>query len=93
MDLILSRMGRIVFRMDTNRSTEQHHFGEQVEALIAAKGLSIRGVAEATGIPLTTLHRKLRFEAMAFTVGELLRIADVLGTTAGAIVTDFEAAA
>ena len=57
---------------------------------IQARGLTLREVAESTGIPLTTLHRRLRTESMGFKLGELSRIAELLGTTAGAIVTEFE---
>ena len=92
MGLTLSHAGHTLFHMDTP-PTRTEHFGDQVAARIEASGLSIRAVSEATGIPLTTLHRRLRAESMSFTLGELTRIASLLGTTAGAIVTDFERAA
>lgn len=77
--------------MTTKR--DHRHFGEEVAARIKAHGLTYRDVSQATGIPLTTLHRRLTAESMAFTLAELARIAHLLGTTAGAIVTEFEAAA
>jgi predicted transcriptional regulator len=75
------------------QTPNRKHFGEQVAELIAARGLSLRDVSDAADIPLTTLHRRLKAEHMAFNLGELHRIAVTLGTTAGAIVTDWEAAA
>lgn len=91
------RMCLRVFHLECNvthmNQTPPRHFGDQVAARIQSQGLTLRAVSDATGIPLTTLHRRLKTEDMSFTVGELSRIADLLGTTAGAIVTEFEAAA
>ena len=78
--------------MNQNPSPSRH-FGEQVAARFTERGLTLRDVSDATGIPLTTLHRRLRSESMAFTLGELTRIATLLGTTAGRIVTEYEGAA
>lgn len=78
-------------RQTTNQ--QSRHFGAEVEARIQAKGLTLRDVVDETGIPLATLHRKLKREDMSFTLAELRLIAGTLGTTAGAIVTEFEAAA
>lgn len=69
------------------------HFGEQVAARITAQGYSLRAAAEATDIPWSTLQRRLRSESLSFTLGELTRIAELLGTTAGAIVSEYERAA
>jgi len=67
------------------------HFGAEVAARIKANGYTLREVAEGAEIPLSTLHRRLGTESMSFTLGELSRIAALLNTTAGAIVTEFEA--
>jgi hypothetical protein len=70
--------------------TRHRHFGEYVAGRITTQGGTLRSVSEDTGIPLTTLHRRLRSQDMSFTLGELTRIADLLGTTAGVLVTEFE---
>ena len=52
------------------------------------KGRSVLSVAEATGIPRSTLLRRFNSEGMsAFTVREIKAIADDLGTTALALAT------
>jgi predicted transcriptional regulator len=75
------------------RTPNRRHFGEQVAALIAARGLTLREVSVAAGIPLTTLHRRLNSAHPAFNLGELHSVARILGTSAGAIVTEWETAA
>jgi uncharacterized protein YjgD (DUF1641 family) len=74
-------------------TTQDRHFGAQVEARIKASGLVLREVSESARIPLATLHRRLKDPEMSFALGELSRLAKVLGTTAGEIVTEFERAA
>lgn len=76
--------------MDLTPTHETQDFGAQVSALIKGRGLTLREVSAAADIPLATLHRRLRSQSMRFTLGELARLAAVLGTTAGAIVTEFE---
>jgi len=85
-------MERMVFHMQGN-PTPERHFGAEVAGRIKAKGLTLREVADGADIPLSTLHRRLGAESMSFTLGELSRIALLLNTTAGAIVTEYEAAA
>lgn len=75
--------------MQTNENATPH-FGAAVSARIKDRRLTLREVAAAADIPLTTLHRRLRAEYMGFTYGELSRLSRVLGTTAGALVTEFE---
>ena len=75
--------------MDTTTDTGSH-FGGQVAARLKAAGYTLRDVSAATDIPLTTLHRRLRSQSMAFTLGELTRIAALLGTSASALVSAFE---
>jgi predicted transcriptional regulator len=79
--------------MDETNPTPSRHFGARVEALIKARGLVLDDIVEQTGIPKTTLHRRLKSPHMSFNLGELSQVAEVLGTTAGAIVTEWEAAA
>jgi predicted transcriptional regulator len=71
-------------------TTQERHFGAQVEALIKAKGLALRDASDVALIPLATLHRRLKDPEMSFTLGELTRLAKALDTTAGSIITDWE---
>lgn len=73
--------------------TGSRHFGAEVAARIKAAGLTYSDVYEGAGIPPATLSRRLNDPGLSFTLGELTRIANLLDTTAGAIVTEFEAAA
>jgi len=86
-------MEPMLVRMHQNPPQQGRHFGAQVEARIQAAGLTLREVEAQAGVPLATLHRYLKSPDMAFRLGELARVAEVLGTTAGAIVTEFEQAA
>lgn len=74
-------------------SQNTRHFGAEVEARIKASGLTYREIQDETGIPLATLNRYLKSPDMTFRLGELSRLAVLLGTTAGAIITEFEDAA
>ena len=67
------------------------HFGEQMAAKISERG-PLRSCSEATGIPLTTLHRRLKSRTVDFTLGELLALAEYLSTTASALVVGYEGA-
>jgi DNA-binding phage protein len=59
-----------------------------VEKSIAAAGRSVLSVALETGIPRTTLDRRLRSNGVSpFSVTELKLIADLLGTTARDLTT------
>ena len=67
----------------------------RLEAVVAARmdelGLSIRKAAEMTGIPHATLSRRLKERGEpSFTVGELMRLADLFGITVSDIMTEFE---
>jgi predicted transcriptional regulator len=84
--------GRNVSRMN-EKQPPMRHFGGEVEARIAARGMTLREVSDGAGIPLATLHRKLKSPGMDFTLAQLTAIAELLGTTAGVIVSEFEAAA
>lgn len=76
-----------------NQNPTQRHFGEMVAAHLTAAGMTLRDVSALADIPLATLHRRLRSQSMSFTLGELDRIARALGTTASALVGEWEAAA
>lgn len=52
-----------------------------VKARMDAAGWSENAMAQATGIPQTTLNRNLRGDATPFNVDQLGRIAEVLGVT------------
>lgn len=64
-----------------------------VEKAIEAAGRSVLSVALETGIPRTTLDRRLRSNGFSpFSVTELKLIADLLGTTARELTTVYVAA-
>lgn len=83
--------------------TNQHHkappvrangFGAFLWSQLERAGYSIADAAKATEIPLPTLRRRLMdHDARSFHLDELARIATVLGTTTGALVTEIEATA
>ena len=60
-----------------------------VEAAIDAAGQSQLGVSDATGIPRTTLIRRLR-GLSPFTIAELEAIAEVLGVTVSDLLSNAE---
>ena len=92
MDLHVFHVAHIVVRMEQPRLSEGH-FGQHVSSLLADRGISLREAAAQTDIPLSTLHRRLRSQSMTFTLGELTRVAALLDTTAGTLVSAFEDAA
>lgn len=59
----------------------------QVRAAINASVGSVRAAAIGSGIPYTTLDRRLRGDGSDFTVAELRRLGEVTGHAA----SDFEA--
>jgi transcriptional regulator with XRE-family HTH domain len=63
-----------------------------VETAIAEAGQTHLGVSEATGIPRTTLLRRLKGQS-SFAVDELERIAEVIGVPVSQILAKAEAAA
>lgn len=61
---------------------------QTVERAIRQAGMTIAGVAAATGIPRTTLDRRLRSGGLsALSVSEVKAIADVLGVSAASLLT------
>lgn len=59
-----------------------------VERAIRQAGKSVAGIAAETGIPRTTLDRRLRSGGLsALSVSEVKAIADVLGVTAASLLT------
>jgi predicted transcriptional regulator len=56
---------------------------------LGAANLTLRDASHATGIPLTTLHRRVKGHS-AFTVAELGHIADLLQTTPSTLVARAE---
>lgn len=70
--------------------------GQVVASIVAQtmerKGLTVLALAESTGIPRTTLIRRLSGK-QPFTVNELADVADVLGTTSTEILQAAETAA
>lgn len=72
-------MGTTVLRMDTPQQTQQASAAAVTKALKEAK-VSQRAASEMTGIPLTTLVRRLTGRA-PFLITELAALADVCGCT------------
>ena len=77
--------------MDTPEQTSRE-ISRIVSEALGAAGISQRSAAEQTGIPLTTLSRRLT-GAAPFLVTELAVLAKVLGTTVSALMETAEAAA
>lgn len=73
------RLGTSVLRMATPDQLSSR-LAATVAASIKAANLSQRAVAEATGIPLVTLSRRLTGHS-GFTVPEVAAIADALGVS------------
>ena len=71
----MSRLTTKVLHMNTDRITKA--LAQVVSAAIKADGQTQRKIAEATGIPLVTLNRRLTGQS-AFNVVELASIAKVL---------------
>lgn len=61
------------------------HTSTPLAELIASKGLSVHGLADASGVPNTTLRRHLRDGD--FRVTELRRIAQALGVSPALILS------
>lgn len=64
-------------------------FAAVVKGHLDRGGISQREAATRTGIPLTTLHRRLT-GASPFSVNELLRIASLLDTTVSRLAIEAE---
>jgi len=81
-------LGTTVAYMDTPEQTSREISRTVSEALRAA-GISQRSAADQTGIPLTTLSRRLT-GAAPFLVTELAVLAKVLDTTVSALTASAE---
>ena len=66
--------------------------GEALQARMVEQRLSLQELSKRSRVPLSTLDRKLKVDPESFKLSELRRIAEALGTTAGTIVLDHEAA-
>ena len=67
---------------------------ESLKAMLDEAGITVRVAAARTGIPLTTLHRKIVGpRRTSLTVTELADLAALLGVDASKIVARAEAAA
>lgn len=80
---------RTVFRMEYKSPEEVD--GERVKFALDTAGISERAAADRTGIPLTTLNRKLRGIA-PFTATELRKLGQLLGVPASSLLTEEVAA-
>ena len=66
--------------------------GEALQTRMVEQRLSLQELSKRSRVPLSTLDRKLKVDPESFKLSELRRIAEALGTTAGTIVLDHEAA-
>lgn len=66
-------------RMDTPPPTISQAAAVWIQEAMAAQNISVRGMATATRIPRVTLIRRFEDTPHNFTVGELEKIARVLG--------------
>lgn len=62
-------------------------FSDRVNAARKDAGYSVEQLADATGIPLRTLRRRLEHRPDLFTVAELEQVAEVTHTTIDFLVT------
>ena len=63
---------------------------ERVLSELSRRGISVAALAEATGIPRSTLNRRL-FGKASFRVNELDEIADFFGTTTEVLIYEVAA--
>jgi hypothetical protein len=82
-------LGTTVLYVDTSEQTSRKIALAVSQALTDA-GISQRSAAEQSGIPLTTLSRRLT-GASPFLITELAVLARMLNTTVGALTTAAEA--
>ncbi len=72
----------------------EHTPSERVAAAIVEamkrQGITLRSLADTTGIPLSTLHRSLA-KGRPLHINELASITDALGTTVAAITAEVAA--
>lgn len=79
---------------DVTPVTYMNGLAAEIRACMARVGMSRQGLAEATDIPASTLHKKLRREnPNVLTVGELERIAAALDLTVSELTRRAEAVA
>lgn len=88
----MSRMDTTVITMDTNEALARR-IADEVRAAMADKRISQRDLAQATGLPLVTLNRRLTGVSKPFDVEELARVAGALGLSVVEIVLRAERAA
>lgn len=74
--------------MEHNTDTSRRIAGV-VERRISASGISLREAARQTGIPLTTLSRRLTGNS-PFSLPELAAVAELLGVVASELVIEAE---
>lgn len=82
------RMNTKLFHMNTDR-TESERVARAIRAEMEKKNISQRRLAEQTGIPVVTLHRKLK-GASPFTTTDIALIARELDTSMTAIIAAAE---
>lgn len=83
-------MGRMVIRMAPQTTPLTVSVAAEIQARMHDAGLSIRDLSTATGIPSSTLQRRLAAHS-PFDLGELSTIADVLRVKASEITKAAEA--
>lgn len=88
MALHLSQVGRIVSHMEPTWPTSIE-VAETVKRAIANAGKSQREVAEMSGVPLTTLNRRLN-TGSPFVYEELVSVARVIGCRVSDLISEAE---
>lgn len=76
----MSRLVTTVVRMETPEAIARQ-VAIEIENVRKSAGVSQRDLAEATGIPLVTLNRRLTGQGKPFTFAEVAAVAQSLGTT------------
>jgi len=61
---------------------------EAVLAAIESDGMSLRSVADGTGVAYATLYRKLKLNGAPLDIAELKRLADFLGRKVSSFLPD-----
>lgn len=89
--LVFVQMDTYVVHVDNSPVTPGARVADAVKAAMQARTVTQLGLAEATGIPRSTLIRRLNAHS-SFTIEELVRIAEHLGVDVVTFVSAADAA-
>ena len=65
----------------STETTEANHFAEIILELTEQSGMTHKALSEASGIPYSSLNRKLKKSPESFTTKEMCQLAVALGHT------------